>query len=616
MGIEGFQPWLRATFGDRNARGRKVRYFYDLASFVSSNKSKKVRRLFIDLNALIHNAITEVYGSLDEELREEMKIDPDKLWLGETGVFETVVETLRVITMLVKPTDLLYIAADGVVTKAKMMQQRERSYAALKVPEQIFDRAQIKPGTQFMNSLSSYLKKRLAAMSNANKAAWPKKIEFSDASLPGEGEHKIMRRMSEKPSRPTREFLDSFDVVYSPDSDMTLLVMLHAAVNDQIVIMRQQHDYDHLNPDATLRWEYHDATGIKSDLNTFYGISHIPDFIVISCLAGNDFLPGLPCTMGDRMNVFDYIVRCYGDTFGPDSTGKGGTLGQANLIQGSNIIWPNVMSYLKIFTVYQMSLLKGMYIDQQKNQSRYVQIDPESGDIIKDRRWEVLEYAMAEMDNTYVDRETGWNRTISGKDLDPIAFKHQYHRFISGVWVDKSKFELENVDLFQGRDMAMAYLGGIKWVLAYYWTQERNVNVHWSYAYSYAPTVHDLIDALKFEQPASFEREPMLPYREMVTPIEHLLAILPAEKLHFVPKVVRVTFLEMMPDLYPDDFVIDYSGVRLDDDKGREIHKAKVLINTPSLIRISRLFSQFKDDPAVVGAMGMGRMWRKTVHAL
>ena len=58
------------------------------------------------------------------------------------------------------------------------------------------------------------------------------------------------------------------------------------------------------------------------------------------------------------------------------------------------------------------------------------------------------------------------------------------------------------------------------------------------------------------------------------------------------------------------DFNIDYSFVeyRRDLDDDRNMHKAKIIINYPSLTRIRKLFRKFADDPNVLIANRKGRL--------
>ncbi|CAG8667291.1 4601_t:CDS:2, partial [Paraglomus occultum] len=131
--------------------------------------------------------------------------------------------TERIISMI-RPRKLLYLAIDGVAPRAKMNQQRSRRFRtaqearekdeeAAKQMEEIeaelniaqggmvdpelrekktWDSNCITPGTEFMANLSTCLRYWISEKLN-NDPGWAKlKIILSDASVPGEGEHKIM----------------------------------------------------------------------------------------------------------------------------------------------------------------------------------------------------------------------------------------------------------------------------------------------------------------------------------------------------------------------------------------------------------------------------------------
>lgn len=608
MGILGFQPWLRLRFG-ANAKSRKSRYFYDFEEFRSTNDRKKVRRLFIDFNSMIHEAISEVYDILDEEGRETIRENPDELWHGDTGVFATIVSNIHKLVRLIKPTLLLYIAADGVVSKAKMQQQRERTYASSLSDSALFDRTQIKPGTEFMNSLSAYVKKRLPEMWKQNISEWPMRVEFSDASIRGEGEHKIMERMTAETGF-SRESERRFDVIYSPDSDMALLAMMHTQIKEQTIVMRQKADYSYEEGDEDVRWEYYDSSGIRSDLAENYGISHIPDFIFLTIFAGNDFLPGLPCTQGSRSDVFDSLVSTYQRAFAD-------SLRQPNLIKSnSEIEWDGVLKYLEAFQDPQKDLFRKMYEFQfnPANEARFIKRD-DSGAIIEDRRWHLLESGMASKRIIQIDN-MGRKRISKQVDFSPLVFRYSYHRYINGIWVEPAAYDLDGIDFFQTREMASSYLAGMFWVMSYYWVREASVSTRWCYGYTYAPMIQDLMEAI---QSMDYQRYNAVvkkgPVAEKpVTPIEHLIAILPESKLKYLPRVVRAAYKSFMPDLYPDRFQVDYNGVQYSEKSGQEIHQAKIIINVPSLDRIHDLYQQFSEDPAVIAALGERRLWTKNIR--
>lgn len=611
MGIHGFQPWLRATFGQNS---EKSRYFYDFQAYINATKRrrskqpKKVRRLFFDLNALIHNAVNQVYSTFDEEVKEEMYETPEEWLVTEGGVFHTVLLDILEVVKIIQPTELIYLAADGVVTRAKMQQQRERSFAATVTSPQPFDRTQIKPGTEFMNSLSTYIKENLPKMYRQNKNLWPRFVEFSDASMPGEGEHKIMKRLVQKPKRPTADFREDIDVIYSPDSDMALLAMLHAAVDDNVIVMREQHGFDARIDDFDSRWEYYDATGIRRDLRDRYGISHILDFILITIFAGNDFMPEVPFAKDNKINVFNGLVDAYKEVFTD-------TLRQPNIVRSKEIDWRNLLIYMKYLKIFAQGLLSNMAIQQFQEEGKYVRRDS-AGEILEDRRWSALELGVSEITSQSLDKKGATIKSDS-VEMSPMVFRHAYQRYINGIWADPQEFS--QISLFQTRDMVTDYLSGLRWVIGYYISQEANINVNWVYMHNYAPCLADLVEITATLGRDDFEMitaKAVKSTGKMVTPVEHLAAILPKEKLHFLPKVMHSALLTYLPELFPSDFIIDYNFVAFDEDKGREISKAKVLINVPSLNNIHKIFLQFQEDPTVKAAIGDNKLWKRTIRRL
>lgn len=134
---------------------------------------------------------------------------------NETEMMEAIFAYIDRIVAMVRPRKLLYMAIDGVAPRAKMNQQRSRRFRAMQeaelykkeqeakaekdtesepVPEEErFDSNVITPGTKFMANLADalryYIHHRLTKL-----PGWAQiQIILSDASVAGEGEHKIMQ---------------------------------------------------------------------------------------------------------------------------------------------------------------------------------------------------------------------------------------------------------------------------------------------------------------------------------------------------------------------------------------------------------------------------------------
>jgi 5'-3' exonuclease len=326
-------------------------------------------------------------------------------------------------TKLVRPSHLLYLGMDGVVVKAKMMQQRQRTAASLLMSDGLFDRTHVKPGTEFMTSLSASVKDALRARKKAQSSAWPKSIEFSDETQAGEGEHKIMARMRHVLLRPPRNWDNMIDVVYSPDADMGILTMLHGKHNDTTVVMRSRDKWnrqlvEHVmigkkgnSKNDTLgdRWEFFNYSAIREEIRYQYNIENIQDLVVISCLAGNDFLPKLPsCRLADKIMVFDAILDCYRYTFPIDNS-----LG--NLVDNNlHIQWDKVTDYIHNFTLeYSHVLLTEMNKQQEKSTHPHYQYT--RGD--QSRKWQVL--TEAAMVKSKLDKKMSKEDRERAQGVDP-----------------------------------------------------------------------------------------------------------------------------------------------------------------------------------------------------
>lgn len=162
--------------------------------------------LYLDMNGIVHPC-SHPEDRPAPANEEEMMI----------AIFEV---TDRVVTMA-RPRKLLYIAVDGVAPRAKMNQQRSRRFRAAQeaaekdkqveefhallrqngqsqededggAPKKTWDSNSITPGTPFMDLLAQSLKYWVKYKSTTDPAWKNLKIIISDATVPGEGEHKVM----------------------------------------------------------------------------------------------------------------------------------------------------------------------------------------------------------------------------------------------------------------------------------------------------------------------------------------------------------------------------------------------------------------------------------------
>ncbi|KAF3925491.1 hypothetical protein AA313_de0202784 [Arthrobotrys entomopaga] len=194
---------------------------------------EELDNLYLDMNGIVHPC-SHPEDRPAPETEHEMMLE----------VFRY---TERVVSM-VRPRKLLMMAVDGVAPRAKMNQQRSRRFRSAQeakdkeeemaefvkllaskgteidstLQKRSWDSNAITPGTPFMGILSIALKYWVSFKLNTDPA-WAKlKIIISDASVPGEGEHKIMEFIRSQRSDPEHN-PNTRHVIYGLDADLIML---------------------------------------------------------------------------------------------------------------------------------------------------------------------------------------------------------------------------------------------------------------------------------------------------------------------------------------------------------------------------------------------------------
>jgi len=198
MGVPSFVKWLTEKY-------RKV-----MKNMVESKNSDPIGKnpngeydnLYVDMNGLIHPCS-----------HPQDRPAP----ATELEMYVNVGKYIDRLFAVIRPRRLVYFAIDGVAPRAKMNQQRIRRFrAARDAKEQeaarisaeswirskgiepppnshkAWDSNVITPGTDFMHHLSGFIRQYIQNKILREDAWKPLKVIFSDASVPGEGEHKII----------------------------------------------------------------------------------------------------------------------------------------------------------------------------------------------------------------------------------------------------------------------------------------------------------------------------------------------------------------------------------------------------------------------------------------
>ncbi|XP_073348976.1 5'-3' exoribonuclease 2 [Pagrus major] len=319
--------------------------------------------LYLDMNGIIHPC-THPEDKPAPKNEDEMMV----------AIFEYIDRLFNI----VRPRRVLYMAIDGVAPRAKMNQQRSRRFRASKEgvelteekhrireeiiqrggylpPEEIkerFDSNCITPGTEFMDNLAKCLRYYVADRLS-NDPGWSNVTVFlSDASVPGEGEHKIMDFIRRQRAQPNHD-PNTHHCLCGADAD---LIMLGLATHEpNFTIIREEfkpnkprpcalcgqvgHEIKDCQGTAREKQGEHDqfADSMPVSEQEFIFIRlcvlreylareltmaslpfpfdferSIDDWVFMCFFVGNDFLPHLP-SLEIREGAIDRLVNIYKD---------------------------------------------------------------------------------------------------------------------------------------------------------------------------------------------------------------------------------------------------------------------------------------------------------------
>ncbi|XP_027011212.1 5'-3' exoribonuclease 2 [Tachysurus fulvidraco] len=319
--------------------------------------------LYLDMNGIIHPC-THPEDKPAPKNEDEMMV----------AIFEYIDRLFNII----RPRRVLYMAIDGVAPRAKMNQQRSRRFRASKEgvelveekkrmreevlerggylpPEEIkerFDSNCITPGTEFMDNLAKCLRYYVADRLS-NDPGWRNVTVFlSDASVPGEGEHKIMDFIRRQRAQPSHD-PNTHHCLCGADAD---LIMLGLATHEpNFTIIREEfkpnkprpcslcgqvgHEIKECQGVAREKKGEHDefADSLPASEQEFIFIRlcvlreylereltmaslpfpfnferSVDDWVFMCFFVGNDFLPHLP-SLEIREGAIDRLVGIYKD---------------------------------------------------------------------------------------------------------------------------------------------------------------------------------------------------------------------------------------------------------------------------------------------------------------
>ncbi len=490
----------------------------------------KTARLFLDLNGTIHPCAKNIG---DKKYNSNYRLS------HERKIYKEVVDYIEYLVNFSQPTELLYIAIDGIAPRAKMMQQRYRRYKSVKDFKELekinkkhnvsngerWDTNAITPGTQFMHQLSLYLRENVPKIKKLEGV----KIILSDSNVPGEGEHKIIEYIKNN-KRYNSEY---YDLIHGLDAD---LIMLSLSCNiNNICLLREAIEFGNsisMNDDNMPHLLYmninelnhslideliENGIDIDNDTDCF-----IKDYIFICFLLGNDFLPhinSLAIKNGGVNILIEYYIMIYNKL-------------KENLIITKPIMQIN-QKFLELL-LNEISQTEDELLRRSTDKILKMKPRIKTCDNPIDYDKEVLNlYPM-------------YNREKEKKVN--MGYDDWEQRYYSIVFNTNKRDDINNI--------CSNYFQGLSWTSQYYFN--KCISQKWHYKYRHPPTCKDLYNYLKNNK---FNINNCVNSEfNCYKPFEQLMMVLPPESRQLLPESYKSKLNSISSGisyLYPIDYQLD-----------------------------------------------------------
>ncbi|KAH0791998.1 XRN 5'-3' exonuclease N-terminus family protein [Histomonas meleagridis] len=507
--------------------------------------------LYLDMNGIIHPCF------------HPDGVAPPR---SEEEIFDNIDRYILRVFNIVRPRMLLFMAIDGVAPRAKMNQQRMRRYRSAKDnayklikmkhdAEENNDTAELEilndpdylkkhdsnvitPGSPFFERLTTHLRSFIAKQQRDDPGWHRIMVILSDASVPGEGEHKIMSFIRSQRIQPKYD-PNCRHVIYGLDADLIFLglashepyfFLLRENVIDMsgeknperedigpeffhfvsLWVLRQYLERDLQPPNLRFQWDFENA---------------LDDFIFLCFGAGNDFIPSIP-GFSIHSGAIQAVISTYRRLLP-----KLGYLTQNGAV--------NIPAFSQIMKEFDKGEVKGLETilypsPQAKEAQEYVNKISNTDNPV---------YCEKEKDEEQKRQKPNQDAPLhSIKELKPMYYcmKFQFDADVYMTCVPKVVTE---------------YAKGMVWILNYYLHGVPSWN--WYYPYHYAPLASDF-DTIDLD-PKNFQFELSEPFK----PLEQLMAVLPPQSAHCLPPVMKYLMTDPKSELhefYPTKFTVDLGG--------------------------------------------------------
>lgn len=502
------------------------------------------------------------------------------------------------------------MAVDGVAPRAKMNQQRARRFVGgleketsmqgfedakkevednLNInldyePNVSWDSNVITPGTQFMkkvaDALLSYSIKRCQ-----ESELWKNlKVIVSDASVPGEGEHKIYEFIRQQKKSPNYN-PNLRHIIHGLDADLIMLSLLTHEKN--FFVLREDNSFKSPSFKSSVSNMYFKGLmrismtelrqfleGFFEDMKGYLGSNYdlfrvIDDFVFLCFFVGNDFLPNFPA-LDIEEGAIDMLIDLYKIAVSAK---------KSYITDGDQINLERLFDLLELINNVEEMIFFSRYMV-----TRHRDVTTRYNVAKKQFKKEMIFNQKLGNLNSFVSKmaeDKAYLKKIKQEGI-PSHIKKEDSNWRDLVY--QWKFEIPKEKLKETKkNLSMSYIQGLIFVWKYYTTGIPS----WSYyfPYHYAPFSQEIL-SFKDEILSEFkdyEFEKGKPFK----PFDQLMSVLPKFSSHCLPESYRELMLDPNSNIsyfYPDKFDRDMNGKSKD-------WKAVVLlpfINQQELLEITK----------------------------
>lgn len=401
--------------------------------------------LYLDSNSIIYDMVASLEVCTDELLAQ------------------AVCDKIDAYLQLVQPKRVI-IAFDGVPPMAKIKQQRERRFKSWIMPSKStgWNTLQITPGTSFMAYLDTVLKKHFEHYGSRYTF-----FKLSTSVEPGEGEHKIFEHVRAHPEAHQH----TQTLVYGLDSDLIVLSLNHLKYGD-IRLLREAPAF--MLEDRELH--VLDIPKLAESICEIIGPTKLPDYILMTMLLGNDFMPHFPA-LNLRTTGFDTLLNTYKEC-----------MIHERLFDGE-IRWEQMSRFLSALSVKESSIMAKEYHARNR-----IRVDTST----EEKKRSNVPLLQREMEHYICPIRTGWEKRY---------YETLFH---------SPKIE----------DVCKNYTDMLQWNMKYYTTGCMDWSIH--YHCMYPPLLVDLAQHLPKQTIHTMDRT-------VLTSTELLNYVLPPVFHDFIP---------------------------------------------------------------------------------